>query len=319
MKKVLFFLASILLLASCDNYPIYYPDGGGDNDDNTSDVRTIDYTLTEDDYRAIVANTKNDALALAECPIDPETDSIDYTLYEAFKSIADTLAFNHKAPAEIYVPKFLAEKFPQLSSGSKINLTYNVLGRDSIIVETVTFSRYNVWVSAIYYRQAIAGDGDQGKLTIQDILLTDPLTYVWYYSAAYGMCASAFKHVNSYDSESWLVTPQIDLSRAKTPQFGFDHAFNKAPNFTDECAVLVSTNYAGDVKTCDWTQLDWNLNEDGTQNVPAGTSWTVQHTGYFDFTPFVGKKINIAFRYTTSNGISGTWELKNLLLSEPEN
>ena len=63
MKKVLFFLASILLLASCDNHPIYYPDGGGDNDDNTSDVRTIDYTLTEDDYRAIVANASFFVLA----------------------------------------------------------------------------------------------------------------------------------------------------------------------------------------------------------------------------------------------------------------
>ena len=235
---------------------------------------------------------------------------------------------------------FLAQEYPYAQAGNAYTVVYvaavdkdtNVPTYNAIefvydgatFVEnlgisytTTAFSLSDVWGSTIYYKQAIMGEG-QGKLTIQDILLTDPLTYVWYYSAAYGMCASAYKD-KSYDSESWLVTPQIDLTRAKTPQFGFDHAFNKAPNFTDECAVLVSTNYAGDVTTCDWTQLEWNLNEDGTQNIPAGTSWTFQHTGYFDFTPFVGKKINIAFRYTTSNGISGTWELKNLLLSEPEN
>ena len=187
-----------------------------------------------------------------------------------------------------------------------------------ISIATTTFSLSDVWGSTIYYKQAIMGEG-QGKLTIQNVKLTDPLTYVWYYSAAYGMCASAFKDNASYESEAWLVTPQIDLTRAKTPQFGFDHAFNKAPNFTEECTVLVSTNYAGDVTTCDWTPLEWNLNEDGTLNIPSGTSWTFQHTGYFDFAPFVGEKIHIAFRYTTANGVSGTWELKNLLLSEPEN
>ena len=183
---------------------------------------------------------------------------------------------------------------------------------------TTTFSLSDVWGSTIYYKQAIMGEG-QGKLTIQNVKLQEPLTYVWYYSAAYGMCASAYKDGASYDSDSWLVTPQIDLTRAKTPQFSFDQAFNKAPNFTEECAVFVSTNYNGDVTTCDWTQLEWNLNEDGTLNVPGGTSWVFQPSGYFDMSEYVGEKIHIAFRYTTSNGVSGTWEIRNLLLSEPEN
>lgn len=316
MKKVLFFLASILLLASCDNYPIYYPDGGGDNDDNTSDVRTIDYTLTEDDYRAIVANTKNDALALAECPIDPETDSIDYTLYEAFKSIADTLAFNHKAPAEIYVPKFLAEKFPQLSSGSKINLTYNVLGRDSIIVETVTFSRYNVWVSAIYYRQAIAGDGDQGKLVIQDVIKDDALSYVWSFSNNYGMKASAYK-VGNYPSLSWVVTPSIDLRYAKNPKFSFDQARKYGVDFFKECLVMVSTDYVGDVTKCHWDTIPYNQDEQGNFLVPDGSSWTFINTGEMDLSKYVGKKIHIGFQYTSSYEGAATWEFKNLLVSEP--
>jgi hypothetical protein len=81
---------------------------------------------------------------------------------------------------------------------------------------------------------------------------------------------------------------------------------------------MISTNYAGDVTTCDWTPLEWALNEDGTLNVPAGNSWTFQHTGYMSMADYVGEKITIAFRYKTEGGKSGTWELKNLLLSEPE-
>ncbi|MBO5817520.1 MAG: choice-of-anchor J domain-containing protein [Paludibacteraceae bacterium] len=641
MKKVLFFLASALILASCENF--YIDQNLGGSDYNPTDVRTIDYTLTDADYASIVGNKDNVALALAECPVDTLTGAIaDSSAYFAFLRIGENLAFNKLAPADLYVPAFLAAKFPQLSKGSLFNITYKncegapeylttfasttkytlstadyetiwgegkggiyyltpatmmgltsvlpaeaeegailavvyeykdtepsfgggneddapkgffdgtaesrgfyttseaiaavdagmiakddsikvggiisrwfkksskfdtyhsvsffvmdpvtgkehefefyncyTLNKDSfetfeytdemnaicidmqgrefhlgdtvvgagkytiyngthelntncyltewrpvatpapapkkaaaaangkktvlyqysngkwvaykneaatvvalpedvysavgytylldknknvlttflaqeypyaqagqaytvvyvstkegaykaiefiydgatfvenlgISYTTTTFSLSDVWGSTIYYKQAIMGEG-QGKLTIQNVKLTDPLTYVWYYSAAYGMCASAFKDNASYESEAWLVTPQIDLSRAKTPQFGFDHAFNKAPNFTEECTVLVSTNYAGDVTTCDWTPLEWNLNEDGTLNIPSGTSWTFQHTGYFDFTPFVGEKIHIAFRYTTANGVSGTWELKNLLLSEPEN
>ena len=231
---------------------------------------------------------------------------------------------------------FLAQEFPYAQAGKAFTVvyvstkegTYNAIEfiyDGATFVEnlgmsqtTTTFSLSDVWGSTIYYKQYIMGEG-QGKLTIQNVKLQEPLTYVWYYSAAYGMCASAFKDNASYESESWLVTPQIDLTRAKTPQFSFDQAFNKAPNFTEECAVFVSTNYNGDVTTCDWTQLEWNLNEDGTLNVPGGTSWVFQPSGYFDMSAYVGEKIHIAFRYTTSNGVSGTWEIRNLLLSEPEN
>ena len=47
MKKVLFFLASVLMFASCENYFIDKNLGGSDY--NPTDVRTIDYTLTDSD------------------------------------------------------------------------------------------------------------------------------------------------------------------------------------------------------------------------------------------------------------------------------
>jgi hypothetical protein len=184
--------------------------------------------------------------------------------------------------------------------------------------ETSTFSLKDIWGSSIYYKQAIIGEG-QGKLTIQNVICNEPLSYVWYYSASYGMCASAFKDNESHESESWLITPLIDLTRADFPEFSFDHAFNKAEgDFTNECAVMISTDYAGDVTTATWTQLAWNTLEDGTLDVPAGNSWTFQPTGKLNMSDYVGQKIYIAFRYTTEGGKSGTWEIKNLLLCEPE-
>ena len=231
---------------------------------------------------------------------------------------------------------FLAQEYPYAQAGQAYTVVYvstkegaynaaEFIYDGATFVEnlgvsyvTAAFSLSDVWGSTIYYKQAILGEG-QGKLTIQNVLCNEPLTYVWYYSGSYGMCASAFKDNVSYPSEAWLITPQIDLTRAKTPQFSFEHAFNKAEgDFTNECAVMISTDYVDDVTTATWTQLEWALNEDGTLNVPAGNSWTFQPTGALDMSAFVGEKIYVAFRYTTVGGKSGTWEIRNLLLAEPE-
>ena len=116
MKKVLFFLASVLMFASCENF--YIDQNLGGSDYNPTDVRTIDYTLTDADYKSIVSNKNNVALALAECTQD------DSTAYTAFLQIAEDLAFNKIAVADVYVPAFLTTKFPQLSKGSLFNITY---------------------------------------------------------------------------------------------------------------------------------------------------------------------------------------------------
>ena len=234
---------------------------------------------------------------------------------------------------------FLAQEFPYAQAGKAYTVVYvatkagaynaiEFVYDGTAFVEnlgvsfaTSTFSLSDVWGSTIYYKQYIMGEG-QGKLTIQDVICNEPMSYVWYYSAAYGMCASAFKNDVSWESESWLITPMIDLSRAKMPEFSFDHAFNKAEgDFLNECSVWVSTSYTGNVTDAanNWVQLEWNTLEDGTLDVPAGNSWTFQPTGKLDMSQFVGEKIHIAFRYKTVGGKSGTWELRNLLLSEPEN
>ena len=265
---------------------------------------------------------KNDAATVVALPEDVYS-AVGYTyLLEKNKNVLTT---------------FLAQEYPYAQAGNAYTVVYvstkeNVYNAIEFVYDgatfvenlgislaTTTFSLSDVWGSTIYYKQAIMGEG-QGKLTIQDVICNEPMTYVWYYSAAYGMCASAFKNDVSWESESWLVTPQIDLSRAKTPEFSFDHAFNKAEgDFTNECTLFVSTDYAGDVTTCTWNEVAWNTLEDGTLDVPAGISWTFQPTGKLDMSQYVGEKIHIAFRYKTVGGKSGTWEIKNLLLSEPEN
>lgn len=190
---------------------------------------------------------------------------------------------------------------------------------NNVTMESMSFEMKDVWKANIstYLSEPFIEHG-QGNFVVQNVNLQSPLTYVWYYSASYGMCASAYKSGASYDSEAWLVSPLVKLKAAKHPQLVFDQAFNKAPNFTEEATVLVSTDYKGDVTTATWTPLEWAKNEDGTLNVPAGTSWVFQTSDNLDLSEFAGQFVHIAFRYTTSGGISGTWEIKNVLIYEPE-
>lgn len=188
----------------------------------------------------------------------------------------------------------------------------------TISEEVMSFEMQDAWKANLstFLSEPFLGHG-QGNFVIQNVFLEDPLTYVWYYSSTYGMCASAYKENASHTSEAWLVSPLIKLKKAKNPHLIFDQAFNKATNFTEEATVLVSTDYKGDVTTCTWTPLEWNLDEKGNLNVPPGSSWVFQSTGNLDMTRWIGEKVYLGFRYTTKNGISGTWEIKNVLVYDP--
>ena len=313
MKKILFFLATMLVFASCENYYIDKHLGGSDY--NPTDVRTIDYTLSEADYSAIAANAKNIEIAKALCTYDSIiTDSIiDSTYYHALLQIADTLAFNGLAPAETYVPAFLNEKFPQLSAGSIVNLTYNNVGESQ--PAKATFSLADVWGSSIYYKQAIIGEG-QGKLVIQNVIMDPALSYVWKYDAKYGMKASGFVG-KAYATESWVVTPGINLARATNPQLSFDQA-RKYGDFLAQCFVMASTDYAGDVTTCTWDTIPFNKDEKGEYIVPDGSNWNFISTGELDLSAYVGKEVYIGFQYTSDETNAATWEFQNILVAEPQ-
>ena len=280
--------------------------------------KTVLYQYTEGKWKAY----KNDAATVVALPED---------VYSA-------VGYNYLlAKNKNVLTTFLAQEYPYAQAGQAYTVVYvstkegaynaiefvydgaTFVENLGISLATTTFSLSDVWGSSIYYKQAIIGEG-QGKLTIQDEF-SEPLTRVWYYDGKYGMCASGFVNNESHPCDGWLITPMIDLSRAKNPEFSFDHAFNKAEgDFLNECSVLVTTSYTGNVKdeANNWIPLEWNTLEDGTLDVPAGISWTFQPTGKLDMSQFVGEKIHIAFRYHITEKRSGTWEIKNLLLSEPE-
>jgi hypothetical protein len=145
----------------------------------------------------------------------------------------------------------------------------------------------------------------QGEFTIQDAFLPQDLSYVWQHDANYS-CMKASAYVGqAYAAESWLISPAIDLSNVSTAMLKFDQAVNYASP-SGALSVMVSTDYAGEVLQCNWTEL--NLSQ-----WPAGTNWTFINSTA-DMSQFAGQRVTIGFKYTSSGNASATWEVKNVVV-----
>ena len=457
-----FVLGTLSLCTSCENYfDEKYMDNG---DPQIAVVKTIDYTLTSDDYKTIADNKTNKKYAA-------DQDSInETTVYStSLAAVGEKRYFNDMASADMYVPAFIYNKYPQFDPGSMCNITYltyegqpayldlynqtiqyemkskdykAIYGDETnyltpaneymvtdflpmveddylcgakynfaeevggpvttkevlyiykngflwevytssevdvhilpasangqaekwltntypyavadqvvvlmnydktsklyvateytfdgeawnattgIVEETMSFMLGSGWMANLstYYKQAVAGEGNLGKIQLFHYDLEDGISYIWRFDNLYGMRGSSYSGGPHY-GEGWFVTPKIKLKNATAPALSFDHALNYGP--TDETreqqiTVWVSTDFTDDVHSATWTQLPWN-EWNGTTGVPDANSWTYYNSGRMDLSAWNNQTIYIGFCYKTEAGQTcPTWEVKNILVNEPE-
>ena len=147
----------------------------------------------------------------------------------------------------------------------------------------------------------------QGDFVIENTLLPDELTYVWAHASQYS-CMKASAYVGqAYETESWLVSPYIDLSNCTSAKLSFEQAVNYA---SPEGAlyVLITTEYEDTVDGIEWEELQLSA-------WPSGNDWTFI-TSTVDLTPYAGQRVTIAFMYTSTNAASATWEVKNIVVED---
>jgi hypothetical protein len=145
----------------------------------------------------------------------------------------------------------------------------------------------------------------QGDFTIQDLELAG-LSYVWNYMTSYHCMKANGYYQGAHATESWLVSPQIDLTNVSNATLKFDHAVAFA-SAEGSFFVMVSTNYAGDVTTATWTEL--NI---GSWPEP-NSSWVFEGASA-DMSSFVGQNVTIAFKYTSTTDVCPAWEVKNVVV-----
>lgn len=114
------------------------------------------------------------------------------------------------------------------------------------------------------------------------------------------MKASAYVNKTNYASESWLISPVIDMSKAVKPELSFENVAKFGSNSNH-------TLWARE-KDGEWAQLT-------ISNYGSGKDWTfVKNT--IDVSAYAGKTLQFAFKYVSTTTGAGTWEIKNIKLDE---
>lgn len=144
----------------------------------------------------------------------------------------------------------------------------------------------------------------QGSWTVNDANGSG----IWTNSSQYGMVASGFINNTSQASESWLISPEIDLTSGTNCKIILYEAINhiKTGSIADQCQVYACINDG---------QTNWQLLT--ADKRPAGTGWTYQDDT-FDASAFDGKKILLAFKYVSTESSAPSWEIKTVKIKGVE-
>ena len=133
------------------------------------------------------------------------------------------------------------------------------------------------------------------------------ISYVWKHDAEYHyMKASAYVKPTDYTTESWLISPAIDLTKATTATLSFMHVINFDNNNEKEQnqTVWVADASVTEASDAGWEQVI-------IPNYPAGNNWNEVSSGDINLNKFTGKSIRIAFKYVSTTK-AATWEVWNI-------
>ncbi|MGC8864655.1 MAG: choice-of-anchor J domain-containing protein [Bacteroidales bacterium] len=129
---------------------------------------------------------------------------------------------------------------------------------------------------------------------------------VWLIDTIHGVNNTPCAKISGYSggskpNEDWLISPKLNLGSYTGEILQFYTARNYAG---PDLVALVSTNYnGGDPTTAYWEPLEPILSS-------GGWSWTF--SGNIDISAFAQGDLTIAFKYTSTDTESATWEVDNV-------
>lgn len=159
-----------------------------------------------------------------------------------------------------------------------------------------------------FFEESFASD--KGTFTIEDKTRPTKVSEIWKwesYTPETGGTASKYMKASAYisatekeASESWLISPVVNLTKATKASLTFEHAHKFCGDPAKELTIWVKESTASD-----WTQATiptYGTNQD----------WKFVSSGNIDLASYVGKNIQFAFKYISTTSNVGTWEVKNV-------
>ncbi len=230
-------------------------------------------------------------------------------------------------PAET-LPVYLQRTYPYAKTDDVVAVVYNSNSEGEIAATEFTYDGSawtqttvasssiiifqkveGEWIEARVYLESSLLNGESGGFVPQDVELSG-LPYIWKLEKSYGWKGSGFLSGNKA-TESWLVSSEIDLTKAVAPTMVFDVAINflSGNALKDFFNVKVSTNYVDDATTATWEALE-------ITGWPEGTSWAFYTIDPVSLSQYVGQKIRLAFHYKSTTAAAPTVEIKNISIKE---
>jgi hypothetical protein len=158
-----------------------------------------------------------------------------------------------------------------------------------------------------FFEESFASD--KGAFTIEDKTRPTKVSEIWKWESytPEGGTASTYMKASAYisatekeASESWLISPVVNLTKATKASLTFEHAHKFCGDPAKELTIWVKESTASD-----WTQA--TIPTYGTNQ-----NWTFVSSGNIDLASYIGKNIQFAFKYISTTSAVGTWEVKNV-------
>lgn len=144
-----------------------------------------------------------------------------------------------------------------------------------------------------------------GGITIEGDL-PEGLSYIWAwksYNSSYFLKASAFANSTKYAATSYAWTPAFTPVNGTVVTAEFEHAYKFESNASSLWKFVVREE--GSSEITELTIPEWG----------TGSDFTFVSSGSIDLSAFIGKKIQVGFKYVSSTESAGTWEVHSLVLS----
>ena len=182
-------------------------------------------------------------------------------------------------------------------TGNANKITFAVSKNTQISKVEVSTEAGHVVKSTLY---SIAFTSSQDGWSIDDKKLTGDLSYVWKPSTSYGYVATAYTNASN-ESESWLLSPVFDMSKASELEMTINHAGNKFAGAVSDQVSFCATIDGGQT----WKKvevLQW----------PAGNNWNFNESAV-DISEYAGKDaVQLAIVYTSTTSSAGSYEIKSV-------
>ena len=152
-----------------------------------------------------------------------------------------------------------------------------------------------------------------GEFVVEDKDKGDFPGEIWSTNAAhpeYGVVAQAYVSSTGkrYKTESWLVSPRINLKGHNQLYLRFKHAMNYAND--EPAANFIGVRISAD-KGETWSSVT-------IPNMPRGNSFEFLSSGDIDLKAYKDKVIQLAFVYKSTSTTTPTWEITQVLITEEE-